>query len=184
MKTKLKNRTLWFDGVTSIPPEDIIQYLINGGDITKICVEELTPEIEQYNSIANDGEKLNIKTSNTELDISWNIPEKYRVLDIEKHIFSLLNKELEKNNWKNGKIITEDGEKRIIRVKEELLLFQKHNLNDLLKAIIFLINSFKDNNIIWGIGRGSSVSSYILYLVEVHDIDSVLYDLDINEFIH
>jgi DNA polymerase III alpha subunit len=49
--------------------------------------------------------------------------------------------------------------------------------------MVYVIDTFKKNNVIWGVGRGSSVSSYILYLLEVHDVDSVMYDLDFNEFL-
>jgi DNA polymerase III alpha subunit len=41
----------------------------------------------------------------------------------------------------------------------------------------------KANNIIWGVGRGSSVASYVLYLLEVHRVDSMYYNLDIREFL-
>jgi len=36
---------------------------------------------------------------------------------------------------------------------------------------------------IWGVGRGSSVASYVLYLLDVHRIDSMFYDLDPSEFL-
>jgi DNA polymerase III alpha subunit len=41
----------------------------------------------------------------------------------------------------------------------------------------------RDNNIVWGVGRGSSVSSYVLYLLGVHRVNSLYYDLDIHEFL-
>ena len=39
------------------------------------------------------------------------------------------------------------------------------------------------NNVVWGLGRGSSTASYILYLLGVHKIDSLYYDLPIEEFL-
>ena len=41
----------------------------------------------------------------------------------------------------------------------------------------------RDNQVIWGVGRGSSVASYVLYLIGIHKIDSMYYDLPINEFL-
>jgi DNA polymerase III alpha subunit len=41
----------------------------------------------------------------------------------------------------------------------------------------------RENDIVWGVGRGSSVASYTLYLIGVHKIDSIKYELDINEFL-
>jgi DNA polymerase III alpha subunit len=46
-----------------------------------------------------------------------------------------------------------------------------------------MIDVFNKNNIVHGVGRGSSTSSYVLYLLGVHFIDSIKYDLDINEFL-
>ena len=69
------------------------------------------------------------------------------------------------------------------RVDEELTLFIKHELLDLLFYLKYLVDTMRKNNIVWGVGRGSSVSSYVLFLIGVHKIDSLKYELDINEFI-
>jgi DNA polymerase III alpha subunit len=47
----------------------------------------------------------------------------------------------------------------------------------------YLVDTLRKNIIVWGVGRGSSVASYILYLIGVHRIDSLYYDLDIAEFL-
>ena len=41
----------------------------------------------------------------------------------------------------------------------------------------------RKNNIVWGVGRGSSVSSYVLFLMGVHKVDSMKYNLDIKDFL-
>ena len=69
------------------------------------------------------------------------------------------------------------------RVGHELLLYQNKNLFNLLRYLKYLVDTMKNNNIIWGVGRGSSVASYVLYLLEVHRIDSIYYDLDPEEFL-
>ena len=43
--------------------------------------------------------------------------------------------------------------------------------------------NLKTNSIVWGVGRGSSVASYVLFLLGVHKIDSVKYNLDWREFL-
>jgi DNA polymerase III alpha subunit len=64
-----------------------------------------------------------------------------------------------------------------------LLLFQERNLFDLLRYLKYLVDTLRANNMIWGVGRGSSVASYVLYLLGVHRIDSMFYDLDPTEFL-
>jgi DNA polymerase III alpha subunit len=68
-------------------------------------------------------------------------------------------------------------------VGEELILYQERNLFDLLRFLKYLIDTLKKNKIVWGVGRGSSVASYVLYLLGVHKINSLYYDLDIKEFL-
>ena len=69
------------------------------------------------------------------------------------------------------------------RCGQELLLYQARDLFDLLRYLVYLVDVMTDNHVIWGVGRGSSVASYVLYLLGVHRIDSMFYDLDIGEFL-
>jgi DNA polymerase III alpha subunit len=68
------------------------------------------------------------------------------------------------------------------RVEMELELFEKYNMIELLCYLKFLVDKMRENNILWGVGRGSSVASYCLYLLGIHKIDSLKYNLDIREF--
>lgn len=72
---------------------------------------------------------------------------------------------------------------QINRVNQELELFAQHNMLNLLFYLKYLVDTMRQNNIVWGVGRGSSVASYVLYLLGVHKIDSLKYNLDIKEFL-
>ena len=61
--------------------------------------------------------------------------------------------------------------------------FKKRGMLPMLKFLVYMVNELKRHNILWGVGRGSSVSSYILYLIGIHRIDSVKYNLDYKEFL-
>lgn len=74
-------------------------------------------------------------------------------------------------------------EEQINRVNKELELFAQHNMLDLLFYLKYLVDTMRENNIVWGVGRGSSVASYVLFLIGVHKIDSIRYELDIHEFL-
>ena len=96
----------------------------------------------------------------------WHMPEEYKSLDIAEHVLNLC---------------TTDAQ--LQRVGHELLLYQERDLFDLLRYLKYLVDTMKQHGIIWGVGRGSSVASYVLYLLEVHRIDSLYYDLDPEEFL-
>ena len=69
------------------------------------------------------------------------------------------------------------------RVTLELELFVQHNMIDVLHALKYLVDFMREHKIVWGLGRGSSVASYVLYLIGVHKIDSLKFSLDIQEFL-
>jgi DNA polymerase-3 subunit alpha len=62
-------------------------------------------------------------------------------------------------------------------------MYQERNLFELLKYLKYLVDVMLENNVIWGVGRGSSVASYVLYKIGVHRIDSLYYDLSPEEFL-
>jgi DNA polymerase III alpha subunit len=96
---------------------------------------------------------------------NWFMPDEYKNMDIE----TFLVQNSPKENYD--------------RVIEEIQLFRQHNMIDLLKYLKYLVDTMRKNNIVWGVGRGSSVASYCLYLIGVHKVDSIRYELDINEFL-
>lgn len=100
------------------------------------------------------------------LQKQWLMPEEYKTLDIAKYVLLLCKTDEE-----------------LQRVGHELLLFQKRDMFDLLRYLKYLVDVMRENNIVWGVGRGSSVSSYVLYLLGVHRINSLYYDLPIEEFL-
>ncbi len=69
------------------------------------------------------------------------------------------------------------------RVTEELHMFIQYGMLEVLSYCKYLVDTMRANNILWGVGRGSSVASYVLYLIGIHKIDSIKYGLDIKEFL-
>jgi DNA polymerase III alpha subunit len=68
------------------------------------------------------------------------------------------------------------------RLLQEIELYKNHNLIPVLRAMKYVVDTLRSNSIVWGVGRGSSVASYVLFIIGVHKIDSVKYKLPINEF--
>ena len=69
------------------------------------------------------------------------------------------------------------------RVSLEYEMFEERGLIPLLQFLTFIVDHMRKNQIVWGVGRGSSVSSYCLYLIGVHKVNSLKYDLPIEEFL-
>lgn len=75
------------------------------------------------------------------------------------------------------------NEEEYQRVVTELELYIQHNMMPVLNYLKYLVDTMRSNNIVWGVGRGSSVASFCLYLLGVHKVNSIKYDLDIHEFL-
>jgi len=95
----------------------------------------------------------------------WLMPQEYKTMDMEGYLIHVCPKE----NYR--------------RLMEELGLFKKYNMMDLLRYLKYLVDVMRENNVVWGVGRGSSVASYTLFLLGIHKIDSIKYKLDIHEFL-
>jgi hypothetical protein len=158
--------------------QDLCDLVMQGRDITqmKLTVDP-TVNIEDVARILEDPDSLITWTFPYNSDISvpnwdslqqrrWHMPDHYRDIDIAEHVLNLCSTDAE-----------------LQRVGHELMMYQERNLFDLLKYLHYLVDIMKQNNVIWGVGRGSSVSSYVLYLLGVHRINSMFYDLDPSEFL-
>jgi DNA polymerase III alpha subunit len=96
---------------------------------------------------------------------NWNMPDEYKNMDIE------------------GFLISQCPKQHYDRLIEELDAFKARNMIALLQWLKYLVDTLRSNNIVWGVGRGSSVASYVLYIIGVHKIDSIKYNLDWQEFL-
>jgi DNA polymerase III alpha subunit len=131
---------------------------------TAAGILEAVPDFVKYNDIAMQA--IAVEDFDRVIQNQWLMPDEYKNLDIAEYVLGLC-----------------ESEAALQRVGEELLLYQARGLFDLLRYLKFLIDTMKKNNLIWGVGRGSSVASYVLYLLQVHRIDSLHYNLDIAEFL-
>lgn len=179
MFTQLNGRKLWYDGSVTVEPENLMKRLELGLSVRGIFVEKMTPEIEQFNRLVRKQDRITVEENHIVVhDFSWNIPEKYKELNIVEYVIEKFY-ELEKKE----KLSVDEISSRLERIEQELTLYIDYGLIDVLLLMVYIIDTFKENNIVWGVGRGSSVSSYVLYVLEVHDIDSVKFDLDIEDFL-
>ena len=106
------------------------------------------------------------------------MPDEYKSLAIEEWLFAKVMKELQ-----NASTDFVYNSSKWIRVEEELEAYKERGMEDLLRYMIYLVDFMRENGIVWGVGRGSSVASYVLYLIGVHRIDSIKYNLDWREFL-
>jgi DNA polymerase III alpha subunit len=137
--------------------------LRHGPEILSDVVADI-PSIEKYLSKLQE-EKLNYPIPTDRIDHSvWFMPSEYQHMDIEEFLV---------NQCPGG------NQNRLL---SEISEYKRRDLLNLLRQMKYIVDTLRKNNIVWGVGRGSSVSSYVLFLLGVHKIDSVKYNLPIEEF--
>jgi DNA polymerase III alpha subunit len=145
--------------------EQLIQGILrHGPDILEHC--QTSDDLGQYIGQLQK-EHLHYPIPPKDIDSThWFIPESYRTMDIQ--------------DWLYQRCPTSEIRQRVV---EELRLFAKYDMIPMLKTMKYIVDTLRANNVVWGVGRGSSVASYVLYLLGVHRINSMYYNLDIAEFL-
>lgn len=155
---------------------DVVDLLMQGGDTASLngMIVDSTVKLESWPDIINPVpdfrqqrfHNCTVQEFHAQQQSKWHMPEEYKNLDIAAHVLSLCQ-----------------TQEQLQRCGQELLLYQERDLFDLLRYLKYLVDVMTKNHIIWGVGRGSSVASYVLYKLGVHRIDSMYYNLDIAEFL-
>lgn len=144
-------------------PDIILKNIIVSDDIKfdKNLSLESFPELIEY--VGSDKTLIEF---DDQCQNNWHMPLEYKNFDIAKFVLDQCSTEEE-----------------LQRAGQELLLYQERGMFTLLQYLKYLVDTMRSNNIVWGVGRGSSVSSFVLFLIGVHKINSLYYDLSINEFL-
>jgi hypothetical protein len=174
---ELEDRILRFDGVSIISPIDVPAFLMRGALPNSIRVTEINKDIDLFNQSCLESDLIGTDIFDIQLSpIEICIPEKYKHLDVVELILPRYKKVCQSYS-------KEEIEKSEIRIAQELNEFERRNILDLIKIIAFIIDEFKHSNQLWGVGRGSSCASYLLFLIGLHMVDPVKYDIPLSEFL-
>ena len=158
---------------------DVCDLVMQGRDLDSLSgmlvdasvnIGQVVRYVENYNLTLThpvlQADNVTVPVFDLEQQRNWHMPDKYKNLDIAEHVLKLCNSDAE-----------------LQRCGQELLLYQERDLFPLLQYLTYLVDVMQANRVIWGVGRGSSVASYVLYKLGVHRIDSLFYDLSIDEFL-
>jgi DNA polymerase III alpha subunit len=167
-------RNNWGDCVYD--EQSIIEHLYQNpnADISRFYIEDTQQYLTALAELGTDLPVIKVEPQHNEtpeefdsrLQSQWHMPANYSELDVLKYLLDRCQTDQERE-----------------RVKTEYVLFEKKNFTKVLQFLIYFIDTLRANNILWGVGRGSSVASFCLFLIGVHKINPLLYNLDHREFL-
>lgn len=164
-------------GRVIISPESLTELMLRGIDVSNLIVED-NDVSRNYNETCIKFDKTDFlfnivsplghtpEEENAIRTKNWFISEEIQTIDVRSFLLSMCK-----------------SEEEISRVNHEMDLYEDRDLIPLLQLMIYLVDYFRTNKIVWGVGRGSSVSSFCLYLIGINRINPIKYGLDIKDFL-
>ena len=169
-KTKINDH-----GDVIFSEEDVIELLYTNPDfdISKLYFDIIDKYSQSLKELGIDLPVINTapkRPTPAEFDKqncdNWHMPDKYYQINVLQWLLDKCQNDEEK-----------------LRVQMEYDLFEKKKFIRVLQFLIYFVDTLRANNMVWGVGRGSSVASFCLFLIGVHKINPMLYNLDITEFL-
>lgn len=163
-------------GRVVLSTENVVEAMLSGEDVSG-CYLTDNDEVELYNNSCKEfgvepkkfydikKKSENVENYFERLSNTWLIPKEYRNIDVVEFLSSKCTTEKEK-----------------IRLAQELEEFLKRDQAIIINLMIYLVDVMRKNNVVWGVGRGSSVACFILYLIGINKVNPLDYDIDYKEF--
>lgn len=169
MKTNLNGYTLWYDGYSQVGTVDeAVALMLDGVPLETIVLDH--PEAMRMHNKA--GIEVLATKSSCEIpgcdEVEFADQRELERIDVLSII-------------ENKKTSLTSKQKERVDAEMELYLADKMGLQ-FLRLVVFMVSTMKSKGVVWGVGRGSSCASYVLYLLGLHCVDCVKYDIPLTEF--
>jgi DNA polymerase III alpha subunit len=164
-------------GRVIVKADSLVDLLLQGYDMKSLTIVD-SPAIEEYNKWCKYYDKPECafaveqppactpEEEHESRASTWFISDEIQRINVREFLLSMCQEDACRD-----------------RVNEEMDLFEERKLEPLLQLMIYLVDHFRERKVVWGVGRGSSVASYVLFLIGVHKINSMAYGLDVHDFL-
>lgn len=158
--------------------DDLVSLLYEGHELTNEMFAEPSDLIDQYNALCKVNDKLSCtvpvalpksespEQHHMERQDVWFMPSTYAKMDVWTVLVERCTDKAQRD-----------------RLALERVEYESRGLNPLLRLMMYLVDEFRTKKIVWGVGRGSSVASFTLYLIGITKINPMKYGLEISEFL-
>ena len=167
-------------GIPRFTNSDLVDMIYSGNiDKCQVVLCDASDDVNKFNSVMEEQGMTPLqkyipldvdqKTFDGVCQGEWFMPDEYKDINVYDYVL--------------GKAHTPCPKHVQDRIWEEMEQYKQRDMHNLLRYMIYLVDFMREHNIVWGVGRGSSVASYVLYLIGVHKVDSIQFDLDWREFL-
>ena len=180
LETELADRVLRFDGVSVVHPDHVAWALSRGLQPSQLRVTEEDEDVLSFNQQVIESERLRLaEPEPIDINMVWQLPKAYLDLDLYQRVVDEFSARLPSLGY-----TPEQEEQAAIRIQAEMSEIVRRGMVEFTKTIIYILDTFRKNNIVWGVGRGSSCASYVLFILGLHVVDCIKLDVPLTEFFH
>ena len=169
----LKNRVIYEDGTVLCSESAAVDILYQGRDLSDVILndENIATEFNKANVLLDQGFEFLSSGNGPQYDgvdwySAWLTPAPEKDVNVQDYCLQRCTTDEQRN-----------------RVVYEMQLFEERKMMPVLRHLIWMVGHMRKKKIVWGVGRGSSVSSYVLYLIGINRIDPLQFNLDVREFL-
>jgi DNA polymerase III alpha subunit len=172
VKTDLNDRELFYDGTSRVKPDLVPELFLHGTTPDKVRVTAPNEDVALFNQLSDETISVD-RDIVFEPDLSWQLPAAWVELDLPGFFEALLRERGHPH-----------GSPYHARVDKELAEVRRRGLEPLIRTLAFVVYTFNQHRQVWGVGRGSSCASLLLFLIGLHKVDPVKYGIPLEEFFH
>ena len=174
---ELKDRIVTDEGEVVAKHDLLVKQALSGEVFTELRAIA-HPDIKQYNISSGYERPIEIwedtgagtETWPDPSTFEWTIPKKFLELNItELCITALEEKGLGTDEY-------------VERLSWELIQMEEKDMHQFVRCLLYVTTQFKEKGVLWGVGRGSSCASLIMYLLGINKVDPVKYGIPAEEF--
>ena len=185
LQTDLADRVLRFDGISIFHPDSIAAALSRGVPPSKIRVTEINEDVELFNqNVVPEDQLLAVSAEPVNIKMSWQLPKKYQDLDLNDYVTTVFMERSQELGFGLEPSEIMRLQRAGHRLDAELNEIKKRGMVEFTKTVIYILDTFREQGIVWGVGRGSSCASYVLFVLGLHVVDCLKYNVPMEEFFH
>ena len=182
LSVTLHDRELRYDGISIVQPEKLAELLLQGVEPRQLRVTELSEDVQLFNDNVPEADQLRVSSNEpVSINLNWQLPARYLELDIWQHVARIYE---ERAPDLHLTYTPQQYDSALDRVFTELAEIEKRGMVQFIQTLIYILDVFREQGVVWGVGRGSSCASYVLFLIGLHSVDCIRYDVPLTEFFH
>ncbi len=172
----LEDRYVLDDGSVVLRRKALLSCIRNGIETGSLTAEK-SKEVDRHNKLSKVEKRIRVVEADDkpgEIEpwrYEWPTPEPFKSANLLETCARRLNKR---------SFAFEDV--YVIRLAQEIAEIDEREMEGFIRHVWYITADMDARKVVRGVGRGSSCASLVLFLLGVHHVDPVLYDIPFTEF--